>query len=203
MTVDKRLLTSFLMPPEWEVMGFKLKPFCLLHQMTLQAIESPFMVESKPLDIDDIVIAFRVCSGYDGIMSMKTPPTWKEKWFNARLTVSPAFCNKAVEEFQAYVECYCTNPKVWEKDKDPKEKEKKEGIPPSLLMATMMLRRTNITEQEVWRMPIGKMSWYCTALGYLEGADITVISTDEEEQMDSERDALAKFQQQELAKYKR
>jgi hypothetical protein len=204
MTIDKRLLTSFLMPPEWEVMGFKLKPFCLLHQMTLQAIESPFFVEGKEseMEVEDIIIAFRVCSGYDGIMAMKKPPTWKEKWFNARMTVSPAYCNLAIEEFQSYVEHYCTQPKLWEKDKDPSEKIK-EKVPAQLLMTTLMLRRTNLSEQEVWRMPIGKMSWYCTALGYLEGVDVSVISTDEEEKMDLEREQLLRFQQRELAKHKK
>jgi hypothetical protein len=202
MTIDKRLLTSFLMPPEWEVMGFKLKPFCLLHQMTLQAIESPFFCEGKEAEVEDIIIAYRVCSGYDGIMSMQKPPTWKEKWFNARMTVSPAFCSKAIEEFQSYVEHYCTQPKLWEKDKGENDKHK-EKVPAQLLMTTLILRRTNISEQEVWRMPIGKMSWYCTALGYLEGADIAIISTEDEEKMDAEREELLRFQQGELAKHKK
>lgn len=204
MTTDKRLLTSFLMPPEWDVMGFKLKPFCLLHQMTLQAIESPFFIEGKEaeVEVEDIIIAYRVCSGYDGIMSVQKPPTLKEKWFNARMVVSPAFHAKAIEEFQSYVEHYCTQPKLWSKDKDKDEKVK-EKVPSQLLMVTLLLRRTNISEQDAWRMPIGKMSWYCTALGYLEGVDVSVISTEDEDKMDSEREKLLRFQQSELAKHKK
>jgi hypothetical protein len=201
MTIDKRLLTSFLMPPEWEVMGFNLKPFCLLHQMTLQAIESPFFVETEPCEVEDIIIAYRVCSGYDGIMSMKKPPTLKEKWFNARMTVSPAYCEKAITDFTAYVEQYCVQPKLWTKEKNDGEKQK-ERVPAQLLMASLLLRKTNISEQEVWRMPIGKMSWYCTALGYLEGADISVITTTDEEAMDTEKEELLRFTRSQELKHK-
>lgn len=196
------------MPPTWEVAGFELKPFSLFHLLTLQGIKHPLVTEGLPVKPEDLSLAFRICSSSDGIMAIKAKPTLREKWFNARVTISPVYFEMMIKEFTNYVELYSTPPKVWNKTDTLKAGEKsevivkKEKIPSVIMMIGFLLRKTSIPERDLWMMPVGKLSWYATALAVVEGADIDILTTQDEDKMDDEMASLIAFQKAELAKIK-
>ena len=169
--------------------------------MTLQVIRHPMLMDDPNIDVEDVLIAMRVCSGHNGIESLAHPPTWREKWLNAKMAWNAELIADTVLGFKEYTEAYSTQPKVWKTEDEEKKIEiKKQKIPEQLLLATLLIKNTTLTEEEVWTMPIGKASWYVTALAFLEGADIDTISTEDERKMDREKDDLASFQATELAK---
>jgi hypothetical protein len=161
------------------------------------------IVNDPNIDIEDVIIAMRVCSGNNGIEALAKPPTWREKWLHAKMAWNTDLLASTVLGFKEYIEAYSTQPKVWKKDDEEKKIEmRKQKIPDQLLLAALLIKNTTLTEEEVWTMPIGKASWYVTALAYLEGADIDTISTEDEKKMEREVSELAKFQAAELAKIK-
>lgn len=168
--------------------------------MTLQAIEHP-LVNNKLPQPDEVVMAYRICSSHDGIESLKRPPTWKEKWFNARMTASPSYHAESLAAFMKYCEDYSSQPKYWEKDKE--DEIKKESIPNQLLMVSILLCKTSLREEEIWTMPIGKLAWYGTAVSVVEGGDIETLSTEIEENAERDLASLRKFEAEQLAKYKK
>jgi hypothetical protein len=181
------------MPSEWEVCGFMLKPFCLQHFVTLQVFNSPIVLTEKSLQPEDLAIAIRVCSGYEGIMSLEKKPTLKEKWFNYKLANNPDFLEKCTKEFANYIKCYCEAPKLWDGGDEGSGKTK-EKMPSHLALAVFLMKYTSLTENEIWRMPLGRAYWYTVAIGINEGGKLEVISTEDEEKMDSEMEQLMKLQ---------
>jgi len=115
----------------------------------------------------------------------------------------PDVMARCILGFIQYTELYSSSPKVWEKP--PKEGSidvRKAKMPEMLMLAALLLRKMNIREEEVWTMPIGKVSWYATAVGVLEGVDIETISTEDEAKFDGEREELERFSKEQLAKIK-
>lgn len=191
------------MPPEWEVEGFVLKPFCLRHLLTLQSIEHPLVTGKGYPEPDDVVLALRICSSDLGIKAIEAKPTWKEKWLNGKMMASPEVMARTIVQFLNYTELYSTSPKVWEKPPEAGSIDvRKAKMPEVLLLAALLLRKMNISEDEVWRMPIGKVSWYATAIAVLEGVNVETISTDDEQKFDAEREELERFSKEQLAKVK-
>ena len=191
------------MPPQWEVEGFVLKPFCLRHLAVLQSIKHPIVTGEGYPEPDDMVLALRICSSDLGIKAIEKKATLKEKWLNAKMMAMPDVMARCIIGFVQYTELYSSSPKVWEKP--PKEGSvdvSKAKMPEMLMLAAILLRKMNIREEEVWTMPIGKVSWYATAVGVLEGVDIQTISTEDEEKFDSEREELERFSKEQLAKVK-
>jgi hypothetical protein len=191
------------MPPEWEVGGVMLKPFCLRHFLTLQSIDSPLLKEGAIPEPDDIILALRICSGDLGIKAVEAKPTWKEKWLNAKMVASPILMGEILLSFLNYTLLYSSPPKLWEKPKENGNIDvRKSKVPEVLMLVGLLIRKTSLTEQEVWTMPIGKVSWYATAVAVLEGVDVQTISTEDEEKFDAEQKELEAFQKKQLAKIK-
>lgn len=165
--------------------------------MTLEVIDSPITKGSTSgrISPDDIMFAIRVCSGYEGINALKAKATWREKWVSYKLTNNNDYSLEALSKFAEYIKLYCEMPKVWNSDTQSDNKEiRKEKIPASLQVASFLLKNTTLSEQEIWRMPIGKCYWYVISIGMLEGSKVETISTEDEDKMDSELEQLTKLQ---------
>jgi hypothetical protein len=195
---DKRFLTAFMMPSEWEVAGIKLKPFCLTHFLTLQVVDSPFVEDKnvKDISIEDFLIVLRICSSHSGVEALKDKPTLRERWLYYKYFIYPEDLKKDLEDFAEYIVCYTETPKIWVKEGNGnKNLEKiKEKVPNALNMCSMLLSKTNLQQDEIWRMPIGKVYWYSVGVAIIEGAEIETISTDDEDSFDSELQKLTEMQ---------
>jgi hypothetical protein len=60
----------------------------------------------------------------------------------------------------------------------------RESVPWVLDVVATLLRNTSLSEDKVWAMPMGRALWYFTALRKQEGADLDVLTTDEERLLD-------------------
>lgn len=171
--------------------------------MTLQSIKHPFVTGDGIPEPDDIVLALRICSSDLGIKAVEAKPTWKEKWFNGRMMANPELMARAILGFTNYTELYSSSPKVWEKPPEAGSIDvRKAKMPEILMLAALLMRKMHIREEEVWTMPIGRLSWYATAVAVLEGVNVETISTDDEQKFDAEREELERFSKEQLAKVK-
>lgn len=64
----------------------------------------------------------------------------------------------------------------------------KERLPWILAIATNLLHSTSLAEEAVWFMPLGKALWYHAAIAVREGANLDILSTEEEAFLEALRD---------------
>jgi len=109
-----------------------------------------------------------------------------------------------IKEITTYIHECCSSPVFYRKEEldDGKlQNKKKENIPHALTLAVTLMSKLGMSEQEAWDTPMGKAIWYISAYSVSEGADIKILSTEDEQKADFERNFLVNLQA-ELAKAK-
>jgi len=192
--MDGRFLTAFILPEKWEIMGYKLKPFSLRHTMTLTALGSPIVEGDGPrVKPEDIVIFVRVCAAKDAFVALDKPSLW-DKWCHARMEVDTTYYFDQLMAINAYIRTCNTMPNTYTKEDG--EEKKKENVPVVLGLATSLMSKLNFTKDEAWDCTVGQAVWYLTAYSIGEGADVKIISTQDEAKMESEKEFLVRMQKQ-------
>jgi hypothetical protein len=178
--VDERFLRAWFCKSH-RVLGRKLKPFSLAHRLVLEAIDSPFCYEDRPFSFADLAIAIRICASSDPFAPID-PPTWMDRFRFWRAAFDPAYFRQCSQQFVDYLEDHSSSPKFWNRVDDELHRE---AIPWLLHVAASILRQTSLSEAEVWAMPLGRALWYATALAKQDGCDLDVLTTQDEELLDS------------------
>lgn len=195
--MDKRFLTAFLNPPKYVVGGIELDFFCPRHYITLQGLESPFLNPKKAEGISykHLFEALRVCSTPNWQEAVKKPKL-KERFKYYMLEGIMSKQINAYAEFGHYITESMTVPKVWMKEDDSSSTPKKpSNLPETIAMATVLITKFGFTEEEAWNMPFAKAVWYVTAFGIQEGAELSIITTESEENEKQDLDKLGNFEE--------
>lgn len=169
--------------------------FCPRHFITLQAVNSPFVSENpEGISYKDLFIALRICSTPSWRDAVKKPNLIERykymmiESFSKRQAV-------AFETFGRYMAESMSAPKVWVKDSDDKKELIKENIPKTLAIVVCLVTKFGFSESEAWNMPFSRALWYTTAYASQEGADITIITTEQEENENSDLSKVAKYEE--------
>ena len=198
--MDGRFLTAFILPEKWEIMGYTLKPFSLRHTMTLTALESPIITGDAPMVTpEDIIIFLRVCSSKNAFVALKKP-SLMDRWNQARMERDTSYYFDQLVAINGYMKHCNTMPNTYTKP-DADEK-KKENVPVVLGLVTSLMSKMNMSIDEAWDCTAGQAVWYLTSYSIGEGAEVKILSTQDEEKMDSERAMLIKLQASSRAKLK-
>jgi hypothetical protein len=198
--MDGRFLTAFILPEKWEIMGYKLKPFSLRHTMTLTALESPIVMgQASMVTPEDIIIFLRVCSSKNAFVALKKP-SLMDRWNQARMERDTSYYFDQLMDINEYMKACNTMPSTYKK---PDEAEKKkDNVPIFLGLVTSLMSKMNMSTDEAWDCTAGQAVWYLTAYSIGEGAEVKILSTQDEEKMDSEKALLIKMQAESRAKLK-
>lgn len=193
--MDKRYLNAFLIPPQYSVGGIKLDIFCPRHFITLQALESPFVV-SNPVGLNykDLFIAMRVCSTSSWSEAVEKPSLVERLKYLAIESIS-SNKSKAFETFGRYMSESMSAPKVWMKDDGNSKDLMKEKVPRTLSIVVCLMTKFGFSEREAWDMPFSRALWYTTAFASQEGAEIEVITTEQEENETADLTKLAEYEE--------
>lgn len=198
--MDGRFLTAFVLPRKWDVIGYELKPFSLRHTLALMALESPVLngdhMATKP---EDIIVFLRICST-DNAFEALGRPTLKDRWKLAWMEASTPYFLRALTLIHEYMKQCNTTPTTYTKSEQSKNKE---NVPSVLGMATALMARLNMPPEEAWNCTVGQSVWYLTAFAVSEGADIKILSTEDEQKMGSEKEMLVRIQAEALARAKK
>ena len=194
--MDKRFLTAFLNPQKYVIAGIELDYFCPRHFITLQAVNSPFVNPEKATGIGykDLFIALRICSTKNWTEAVKKP-NLKERFKYYMLEGIMQRQINAYAEFGGYINESLTVPKVWAKEDDESSSKKPTNLPETLAMATVLMTKFGFSEEEAWNMPFAKAVWYATAFGIQEGGELSIITTDSEENETEDLQKLGNFEE--------
>lgn len=172
--MDKRFLRAYTDPSGFKMLGKRMYPWCLKYRVWLTALESP-MITGGTVGPEDLLIAVNVCSE-----SPVGEFNWLERWRLLRLASNPPEFKRQLKLFSDYT-LVSHWPKFWEKKNEGTVKGK--GIPWPLSVVTNLVAN-GIEEQRAWEMPECQAIWMNSAFAVRGGADINVLSTEEEEHLD-------------------
>lgn len=182
--MDKRFLAAFIDPAPFRLLGRTLYPWCLKYRVRLEAFQSPLIDASREITPADLILAIKICAeepiGKFGI---------RDSWRVIRLERNEKEFSRLLGIFSSYI-LVGHWPKFWDQAKTKGGGGK--GIPWPLAIVTNLIAN-GIPEQRAWEMPECQAIWMNTAFGVRNGADVSVLSPEEEAFMEDEmvKEAIA------------
>ena len=169
--MDKRFLNAFIDPAPFRILGRTLYPWCLKYRVRLMAFESPLVTGSRGVTPADLIFACQVCAeeplGEIG---------WRDHYRIISLSRNAKKFEKLVDAFADYI-LVQDWPKFWEQTKKSSGGDK--GVPWPLSIVTSLIA-SGIDEKRAWEMPECQAIWLNSALAIHKGADVAIMSPDEE-----------------------
>jgi hypothetical protein len=141
-------------------------------------IESPFVREDCEITVPDLLIALKVCS--------ETPigkPTWGDKWLGFRLTMDRPRFEAACKALVGHMDTSEVWPKFYEKKNEAGGGDA--GTVPWPLSIVANLTKHGISYQDAMQMPEAKAIWLSTVFAINAGAKLAILTTEDEELIDS------------------
>lgn len=172
--MDKRFLRACTDPSETVIMGYRLKPWCLKYRLWLTAFGSPF-ISGKDVTPADLLLALKLCSE-----TRVGKATWLDRWHIIGMHMRRNAYNRDLRRFMSYT-CVENWPKFW--DKKTSKASNAKGVPWVLQVVTSLIAN-GIDEKRAWEMPECQAIWYNTAFGIAKGADVNILTTEEEEHLE-------------------
>lgn len=145
--------------------------------MRLEAFSSPLIDGHRDITPADLILAVKLCAE-EPIGKFGIADTWRV----IRLERDPKEFQRLLNLFSSYI-LVRHWPKFWEQSKTKGGGGK--GIPWPLAIVTNLIAN-GIPEQRAWEMPECQAIWLNTAFGVRNGADVSVMSPEEEAFMESE-----------------
>jgi hypothetical protein len=170
--VDRRFLNAHIDPAPFRLLGRSLFPWCLKYRVRLTAFDSPLITGSRGVTPADLIFACQVCAeeplGEIG---------WRDQLRISDLCYRPAKFEVLLEAFAGYI-LVQNWPKFWEQTK-AKSGGGSKGVPWPLSVVANLIAH-GIDEKRAWEMPECQAIWLNSALAISKGADIAIMSPEEE-----------------------
>lgn len=186
---DDRYLTAFLSLPSREILGRRVYPFSLRHRLILETLGSPLVKAGEEIRREDLILGLRVIQS-DGYNLDLKAPTWRDYWLNIRLGHNPYLIQLGAIQFAAYLEDYSTGPAIW------KQREGAGGGDSGIhwtLGVVLSLMQMGFSESSAWAMPEGRAIFYYTADQIRRGAEVQIMTTEEEEMLEKSKGIVEEF----------
>jgi hypothetical protein len=198
--MDGRFLTAFIVPQKWDIIGYNLKPYSLRHTLYLTALDSPFATgKMNGVTPEDILVFLRICSEEHPSLAFRKP-TLRDRWRVAWLQSNIDYFFDVIRKIMVYIHDCCSAPMFYTKDE--KGEKRKETVPMPLSMATALMCRFGMDEERAWNTPVGQAIWYITTFSIAEGAEIKIMTTEDEQKAEFEKNFLEKLRDEQLAIHK-
>ena len=178
MAVDRRFLNAYVDPAPFRLLGRSLYPWCLKYRVRLMAFDSPMVTGSRAITPADLLFACQVCA--------EEPLGGKVGFVDElrlmSLSRNPAKFERLLEAFAGYI-LVQDWPKFWEQTKKSGGGDK--GVPWPLSIVANLIA-SGIDEKRAWEMPECQAIWLNSALAIRKGADVAIMSPEEEAFMEEE-----------------
>jgi hypothetical protein len=180
--VDHRFLNAFIDPAPFKLLGRSLYPWCLKYRVRLMAFKSPLITGDRGITPADLIFACQVCAEEPlGELGF-----WDKLRIN-RLNNDPVKFERLLKAFAGYV---LVNdwPKFWEQD--GKKSGGDNGVPWPLAIVANLIA-SGIEEKRAWEMPECQAIWLNSVFAMRKGAELKIMTPEEEAYMEAERAASA------------
>jgi hypothetical protein len=180
--VDHRFLNAFIDPAPFKLLGRSLYPWSLKYRVRLMAFNSPLIMGERGITPADLIFACQVCAeqplGNIGLI---------DKMRILHLNRNPAKFEALLKAFAGYVLVHDW-PKFWEQDKSKTGGDN--GCPWPLAIVANLIA-SGIDEKRAWEMPECQAIWLNSALALRKGAEIKIMTPEEEAFMEAKRAKIA------------
>ena len=180
--MDDRFLSAFIDPAPFKLLGRSLYPWCLKYRVRLMAFKSPLITGERGVTPADLIFACQVCAeeplGEIG---------WLDKLRILNLNRNPSKFEALLKAFAGYV-LVQDWPKFWEQD--GKKGGGSKGVPWPLATVASLIA-SGIEEKRAWEMPECQAIWLNAALAIRKGAEVSIMTPEEEAFMAAEEAAAA------------
>ena len=180
--MDHRFLNAFIDPAPFKLLGRSLYPWCLKYRVRLMAFKSPLITGERGITPADLIFACQVCAEEPlGELGF-----WDKLRIN-RLNNDPVKFERLLKAFAGYV---LVNdwPKFWEQD--GKKSGGDNGVPWPLAIVANLIA-SGIEEKRAWEMPECQAVWLNSVFVIRKGAQLKIMTPEEEAYMEAERAASA------------
>jgi hypothetical protein len=169
--VDRRFLNAYVDPAPFRLLGRSLYPWCLKYRVRLMAFDSPLITGDRGVTPADLIFACQVCAEEPlGGLGMV------DKLRINMLTRRPDKFEAMLNAFAGYI-LVGNWPKFWEQD--TKKSGGSKGVPwPISVVANLIAN--GIEEKRAWEMPECQAIWLNAAFAVRKGADVSIMSPEEE-----------------------
>ncbi len=180
--MDHRFLNSQIDPAPLKLLGRSLYPWCLKYRVRLMAFNSPLITGERGVTPADLIFACQVCAeeplGEIG---------WLDKLRILSLNRNPSKFEALVKAFSGYALIHDW-PKFWEKD--GKKSGGDNGVPWPLAIVANLIA-SGIPEKRAWEMPECQAIWLNSVFAIRKGAELKIMTPEEEAYMAAEEAASA------------
>ena len=180
--MDHRFLNAFIDPAPFKLLGRSLYPWSLKYRVRLMAFNSPLIMGDRGITPADLIFACQVCAeqplGNIGLI---------DKMRILHLNRNPAKFEALLKAFAGYVLVHDW-PKFWEQDKSKSGGDN--GCPWPLAIVANLIA-SGIEEKRAWEMPECQAIWLNSALALRKGAEIKIMTPEEEAFMEAKRAKIA------------
>lgn len=181
--MDERFLNAHIDPAPFRLLGRSLYPWCLKYRVRLMAFRSPLITGEGGVSPADLIFACQVCAeeplGEVG---------WLDKLRILHLNRNPEKFAQLLKAFTGYA-LVSDWPKFWEQPKDKRSGGDK-GVPWPLAIVANLIA-SGIEEKRAWEMPECQAIWLNSAFAIRKGADVAIMTPEEEAFMAAEEAASA------------
>ncbi len=171
--MDRRFLNAYVDPAPFRLLGRSLYPWCLKYRVRLMALDSPLLTGSRGVTPADLVFACQVCAE-DQLGAIG----WRDQLRIVSLENNPAKFERLLEAFAGYI-LVQDWPKFWEQSKAKAGGGGDKGVPWPLSIVANLIAN-GIEEKRAWEMPECQAIWLNSALAIRKGADVAIMSPEEE-----------------------
>lgn len=186
--MDERYYAAFLSLSKHRVCGRDLRPFSLRHRLVLSAIGSPLLPGStKQINPSDLIVAARVCSIPDPFEATGGR-SMRDVLRLALYSLRPRLYYSDLGAWRDYLLDTAQHP-VMAGKKDANKRDR--GVDWTLNVALSLIGM-GFTEEEAWTMPEGRAMFYFVANAIRNGADVEIVTTEQQEKLPLAREAVEK-----------
>lgn len=173
--MDNRFASSFYLDAP-RVYGYRLKPFCLLHSVQLEALESR-VLHGGTIRPADLLIAVQVCATHETVTEFrrhKLRRIWQD--FDRELC-----------KWDCYFDACTSGPDLFRR---PPSGDTGGGLsaPWQQVIATTLQRETGMSYHDAWTLPEGRIMWEYYSLREQMEDESLIISPEHAEMMQTQRD---------------
>ena len=175
--MDRRFLNAHVDPAPFRLLGRSLYPWCLKYRVRLHAFDSPLVTGSRAVTPSDLLFACQVCAeeplGEVGFIDRMRIINLNQNF--------PKF-EQLLDAFAGYI-LINDWPKFW--DQDGKKTGGANKLPwPLAIVANLVAN--GIDEKRAWEMPECQAIWLNAAFAMRKGAEVAIMSQEEEAYIESE-----------------
>ncbi len=171
--MDRRFLNAYVDPAPFRLLGRSLYPWCLKYRVRLMALDSPLVTGSRGISPADLLFACQVCA--EEPLGRKIGLIDQLRLMS--LSRNPEKFERLLEAFAGYI-LVQDWPKFWEQSKT-KSGGGDKGVPWPLSIVANLIA-SGIEEKRAWEMPECQAIWLNSALAIRKGADVAIMSPEEE-----------------------